>query len=259
MTIPASDVVFDTTTNPNAGALPDYVGFPSHAAFVAWALGKKPALGVVIHAGGLAYRFTDSGTYLVGLPGWVPEGIISPSHFATNTTPGATDMTSAVRRAFDYLIDHGGVIDGRCEEFGVWGQVNLPGRSNVRCLRCTFIAINNWDPELPVFKIAATSRDMTFEDCVIEGSHKANGWLIDNAATVHILRCRVHGVPDYAVRSQTKATELRIEGCDFRQWNWNEGEWNVAARRTAKLIDLATVDYMVMRNVCAYAKECIST
>ncbi len=259
MTFPATDIL-----PTGGGTLQDYVGFATRALFVTWAAGKTPATGTVIHAGGLTYRYAGGATPLVGLSGWAPEGSVSPAHFATNTTPGTTDMTTAILAAFTWCDGlGGGVIDGQCQTFAVSSRVDLAGLNRVRCTRCTFTAIGTWTTNLALFRLAPNSgtpsTQMTFEDCTLEGSQKTNGWLVSNAATVQILRCRVHGVPGFAVQTNTKATELRIEGCDFRQWTWGETGWDVEANRTAKLIDLSTADYIVMHNVCAYAFECVST
>ena len=78
------------------GTAQDYVGFSTRAAFVTWASGKTPSVGTVIGAAGMDYRYTGSGTVISDLPGWVPAGSAYPDHWAQNTTPGTTDMASAI-------------------------------------------------------------------------------------------------------------------------------------------------------------------
>lgn len=76
--------------------------FATRAAFVD-ALGSlSPTVGSVVHAGGIAYRYTGSGTAIADLPGWVPDGEAMPDHWAANVTPGTTDMTAALAAYFAY-------------------------------------------------------------------------------------------------------------------------------------------------------------
>lgn len=57
-----------------------------------------------LYIGDLAYVYDASGTALTTGDSrtWSPTGRITPNHWAENTTPGTTDMSSAIQAAIDY-------------------------------------------------------------------------------------------------------------------------------------------------------------
>lgn len=81
--------------------------FATRAAFVTWATGRTPAVGLVIRAGGYGYRYVGSGTAISDLAGWVPEGVATAVHFGADLT-GATSAITAVSALIDYVNGLGG-------------------------------------------------------------------------------------------------------------------------------------------------------
>ncbi|CAB4125025.1 hypothetical protein UFOVP59_68 [uncultured Caudovirales phage] len=67
-------------------------------------------IGTIVNAAGLSYRYIGSGTAISDMPGWVPDTLVTEAHFATNTTPGTTDMTAAINAATAYMAS--GTADG---------------------------------------------------------------------------------------------------------------------------------------------------
>lgn len=121
-----------TTILPSGGGtLQDYVGFATRAAFVTWATGKTPAVGLVINAAGLGYRYISTGTAISDLPGWVPYYNITPNHWTQNLTPRTTDMTTAFQAAVTYAGTFNSSSQGRPpvyllgEEYLVSAAINI--------------------------------------------------------------------------------------------------------------------------------------
>ncbi len=81
--------------------------FATRAAFVTWATGRTPAVGLVMRAGGYAYRYIGSGTAISDLPGWVPDAVATAVHFGADLT-GATNAITAVSALVDYVNALGG-------------------------------------------------------------------------------------------------------------------------------------------------------
>lgn len=80
----------------------------SRAALVARvAAGYTQPDGAKESAAGLDYLWQTGGTLIDDLSfggrGLVPSGEVTPDHFASNTTPGTTDMTDAIQAAIDWL------------------------------------------------------------------------------------------------------------------------------------------------------------
>lgn len=77
--------------------------FNGRSAAVAAANGVAWPAGSIIGDGTVEYRY--AGAPVVGIadmPGWVPHGDARPEHWAANTSPGSTDMTTAVQAAVNY-------------------------------------------------------------------------------------------------------------------------------------------------------------
>lgn len=102
----ASDFVVtgSDVTMSGGGTSQDYAGFSTRAAFVTWASGKSPAVGVTINAAGYSYRYTGSGTAISDLPGWVPNGDVTAKHWAA-AGDGITDDTAALNAALSFSND----------------------------------------------------------------------------------------------------------------------------------------------------------
>lgn len=69
-----------------------------------WAAGMNLPDGAVINAGGLQYEIDSAATAISDLVGVKPFGDVYPGHFATNSTPGTTDMGAAIQAADDYCL-----------------------------------------------------------------------------------------------------------------------------------------------------------
>lgn len=220
------------------------------------------APGSIAYAAGLGYRRVTGASAITDKAGWLPIGNTSPGHFATNTTPGTTDMTAAILAAFAYMHSiGGGTIDGRGETFAMSVTVDLTAHIGVTCQNCTFSPIGTWAADTAMFRVnrngGVERRYITFRDNLFDGKGIANGILVDDAGMVAVLRNRFYRIPNFGVRSATKATELRIEGNEFKQFFFGDTGWDVEANRTAYLIDIETADYMVYGNVANYGLECI--
>lgn len=68
------------------------------------ATGILPAVGTVLSAGGVEYRYDGVSTAIDDLTGWLPHGDHYPDHWAENTVPGTTDMAVALQSAADYGV-----------------------------------------------------------------------------------------------------------------------------------------------------------
>lgn len=235
--------------------------FATRAAFVAASLTGLDD-GTIVSAGGLFYVRSTGASAISDLSGWLPYGTASPDHFATNTTPGTTDMSAAILAAFTYMDSiGGGLIHGRGNDFAVSSEILLNAHLNVVCEYCNFIAIGSWSADEAMFKInrngGVERRYIGFRKNLFDGVGIANGILVDDAGMVSIQDNRFYRTPNYGVRSATKATELRVEGNEFKQFFFGDTGWDVEANRTAYLIDIETADYMVVNNVSNYGLDCI--
>lgn len=61
--------------------------------------GWVPEAGVIYWIGGIAYIGSTGATAIPDLPGLIPNGDVTPDHWAENTTPGTTDMRAAIASA----------------------------------------------------------------------------------------------------------------------------------------------------------------
>lgn len=89
-------------TLPNAE--PYQSGYATRADLVtAVAGGLTPPDNSIVFANGFAYIKTNNSSNLPGLADYEPYGPIYPDHFADNTTPGTTDMLSAIQAAIEHI------------------------------------------------------------------------------------------------------------------------------------------------------------
>lgn len=74
--------------------------FESRAAAAAWiAANPAPPEGTIFRWGDVAIRYIGTGTAVTGFPGWVWADQIAPEVWAENTTPGTTNMRTALQSA----------------------------------------------------------------------------------------------------------------------------------------------------------------
>lgn len=83
------------------GTAQEYAGFATRANFVTWAGSNTPAIGAVLDAAGLSYRYIGSGTAISDLAGWVPQGNINAAHWGIDMT-GATNEVAKLTALFAY-------------------------------------------------------------------------------------------------------------------------------------------------------------
>ena len=88
--------------------------FATRAAFVTWAAGRSPSVGLVMRAASANYRYTGTGTAIADLAGWVPHGTASAWHWGADST-GTTNAIPAVSAMIDYVDStwRGGVATSR--------------------------------------------------------------------------------------------------------------------------------------------------
>ena len=206
--------------------------YATRAAFVTWATGKTPAVGLVINAAGLGYRYIGTGTAISDLPGWVPYWAISPNHWADNTTPGTTSMAAAIQAANTYA---GGVIDASLSYPQVVGSVEylaqtylVPSGQTItvprgvinRGLSRSASRINHGGGAVPCFKTdgaLSSNTHVEFENLQIYGAGASTTFGINifgavrnsRTSNVTIRNCNVN------IGGDTCYTVL-IEHCDFQ-------------------------------------------
>ncbi len=264
--LPIVDVSTDTTKKITFADTISAQRFPSRDAMVAQVavLQTMCPEGAVVSDGKLNYVKTTGATAISDFEDFLPFGNPSPSHFAQNTTPGTTNMSAAVLAAAVYLTGiGGGIIDGRDEDFGIQTRVTFDDDVlGVSVRDCNFYAISTWASGTSMFHItrngAVERRFIAFEDCFFEASNQTNIAVVDDAGMVSFIRCRGHGFNEWAIKSTTKATELRIQNCDFKQFYFGDTGWNIEANRTAVTLDIDTADYIIFGNVLAYAYEMVN-
>lgn len=107
-----------------------FVGFESRADFVtAVAAGFAASDGAVIFADGIAYEALSGSAAISDLGGWRPWFNVRPDHFGSNTTPGTTDMTSAIQAAIDLRATlGGGNVEFLPEDYLISDTITVPQR-----------------------------------------------------------------------------------------------------------------------------------
>jgi hypothetical protein len=96
--------------------------FNTRAEFVTWAATNTPEVGTIIFAADLGYRYSGSGTAISDLPGYLPMFQVYPDHWADNTSPGVTNMTTAIQAGLDYLAG-GGVLNFKFTLYGISAEL----------------------------------------------------------------------------------------------------------------------------------------
>lgn len=245
-----------TLSAPNmSGTISVFHDFATRSAALAWLTAEAVPDGTVISIGGFPFRKKAGATAISDMSGWVPAGAIYPDHWAENTSPGTTDMRAAILAAAGYA-GYGGAIFGSGAVYAVSDQMDISSYAGLTFSNLQLTAIGTWTAGKPFFLLSKTSAarvDMTFDLCNFEGATKANGVYIKNCSRVTLRGCRSHATPLFAVQTNTSAGELLIDGCNFRQWFNGETGWDVAANRTANLIDISTPDAFILNTTAAYA------
>lgn len=75
----------------------------SRAGLVTWLTTHTPKVDTILTDGTLSWKYDGTSTDISDMAGCVPVGTPVPDHFATNTTPGTTDMTTACQAAINYV------------------------------------------------------------------------------------------------------------------------------------------------------------
>ena len=239
----------------------------------------------------LSFKRDAAGTALttVGAVDWSPaDPVTYVQHFADNTTPGTTDLTTALRRAVTYANTLSSaeeewpaqaaqaVVSGMGEDIAISNTVFMGGFKfiTIRDMRVVALASANWtagtagvDTERrsdytysvkPFFYVNKSGSDnpvsIRFEDMSFEGNHIATGFVVfDNAKH----RCGIwntygHAPTEFGVYANDKNGDLTIEGnrwCQYSYGETNFDDWNY---RTANLIDVRTTDSRLINNTPFY-------
>lgn len=123
----------------------DQVTFSSRSEFVAWiSNGGTAEPGTVEGDGIVQYVASPGATALPGMPGWLPFGAVYADHFGENTTPGTTDMTSAIQAAVTYCLNAQD-LHFRSGRTYLMGAVTIPGSLNVVGNGATILRPANFD------------------------------------------------------------------------------------------------------------------
>ena len=105
--------------------------FATRAAFVTWAAGRNPAVGLVMRAAMAAYRYTGTGNAIADLAGWVPNGTATALHWGADTT-GSINAIPAVSAMIDYVNAQGGGVAFLPAGTYLWtGEMQKAGLANV--------------------------------------------------------------------------------------------------------------------------------
>lgn len=101
-------------------------GFATRAALIA-ALSWQWPVGSIASDGTVQYEYLGTGTVIPDMPGWVPYGDVTPDHWAANTTPGTTDMTTAIQAAINYVggLSGGGTVRLRDTNYFVSATITI--------------------------------------------------------------------------------------------------------------------------------------
>lgn len=75
----------------------------TRAQLVAYVTGRAVQINMVMFAGGVAYRYIGTGTAIADMPGWVPEGDVTPQHFGA-AGDNVTDDLAAFNAAEAYGV-----------------------------------------------------------------------------------------------------------------------------------------------------------
>lgn len=105
--------------------------FATRAAFVTWAAGRSPAVGLVMRAANVEYRYIGTGASIVDLPGWVPNGAATALHWGADIA-GFTNAIPAVSAMIDYVNALGGGVAFLPAGTYLWaGEMPKSGLNNV--------------------------------------------------------------------------------------------------------------------------------
>lgn len=244
--------------------------FSSRAALVsAVSSGMVWANGTVIDMGVVSVVAESGSTAISGLPGLKPFGQITPFHWADNTNPGPTDLTSALQSAVEYAssINSAANSVGQSTPVDLLGQIvgisdqgdygiNFGSLTGVRVQNGTIKAIGTWTGTTPLFSISDTggtsATHIDGHNLLFEGEGKAAGVLFSNVSQMTWTGCTVHGQIGYGFRSETKATELRMSACKVFQFYFGETGYDDQANRTAYGFDMNTADFVLLDCVANY-------
>jgi len=94
------------TKKVSATSLGSFYNFASRSDADTWVGSNTAPDGTVISDGTVSYTAETGATVISDMAGWVPFGDVYPDHFGENTTPGTTDMASAMQAAINYCPIH---------------------------------------------------------------------------------------------------------------------------------------------------------
>lgn len=217
---------------------------------------------------GLMYKKDSSGTALTTADGdkWSPHGFITIQHWAENTTPGTTDMSSAVQAAIEYASSKAGAIttgsgwsvkvSGMGETLALGSTVDFDGLTGVEVYDAKFISLAAIGTANPAFSITAASgtrpRFIRFSNVFMECNRLSSGFLFDNADKCHMTDVFIHGQTGYGIRSTTKNGEFVCTRVSIKEWDWGETGFDDRTNRVAKGFDMNTADFILESCVANY-------
>jgi len=199
-----------------------------------------PAAQVVLFVrsdvGLLDYKDDPAGTALVTAGGrtWSPDGTAYIDHWADNTSPGTTDMTTAIQAGLTYCSTVGKVLHGFSEDY-LWSQrITMPSNTGLKLAKFGRIIVsaagfNNTNPALARTGTNSLVLDMSGMS-VSPFTPKINQSLQD----VEFVYQKTEGRVFDAVRANN-CRNLKIKGVKFRDFpcgillrmNRLSGDWSV--------------------------------
>lgn len=109
---------------------PRVPSFSSRSAFATWvAAGGTAPNGEIVSDGTVLYVATSGSTTIFDLNDWEPFGTFTPNHFGENTTPGTTDMTTAIQAAVTAATHE---VVGLAQTYAVTGSISLLDKNGLR-------------------------------------------------------------------------------------------------------------------------------
>lgn len=145
--------------------------FGTRSAAVAWiAAGNTLLPGLSIRAAGVDYLRVVGATAISDMPGYVPDGLITPLHWAENTISGTTDMWAAWAAALAYAASiavspNGGVeVSGLGMTYGMSDGLLPVTGVNVIAASFSALASAAWTSTKCMIDIAPDNSTITLRD-----------------------------------------------------------------------------------------------
>ena len=184
----------------------------------------------------LDYKDDPAGTALTTAGGrtWSPYGTAYIDHWADNTSPGTTDMTTAIQAGLTYCSTVGKVLHGFSEDY-LWSQrITMPSNTGLKMAKSGRIIVsaagfNNTNPALA--RTGTNNLVLDMSGMSVSPFTPKENQSLENLEFVYQ---KTEGRVLDAVRANN-CKNLKIKGVKFRDFpcgyllrlNWLSGDWSV--------------------------------